>query len=110
MVESIGTEESYELEFNKLSRRIFISTGLDLPDVQPTLRLWQMIGVRTRLFSLTVRGNTIDFMVTRLDHRSFRFYKAKHVNPKSAFYKPIKLEWGVDIGKRSYSIHYKQDL
>lgn len=69
-----------------------------------------MIGVRKRLFSLTVRGNTIDFMVTRLDHRSFRFYRTKHINNKSAFYKPVKWELGVDIGKRSYAIHYKQDL
>lgn len=69
-----------------------------------------MIGVRKRLFSLTVRGNTVEFTVTRLDLKSFRFYRTKHVNPKSAFYKPIKWEWGVELGLRSYSIHYKQDL
>lgn len=69
-----------------------------------------MIGVRTRLFSLTVRGNTIEFMITRLDHKSFRFYRTKHVNPKSAFYKPVKWEWRLELGKRCYSIHYKQDL
>ena len=69
-----------------------------------------MIGVKRRLFSLTVGGNTIDFIVARLDLKSFRFYRTKHVNPKSAFYKPVKWEWGVEIGWRSYAIHYKQDL
>ena len=69
-----------------------------------------MAVVKTRLFSLTVGGNTIDFMVSRLDLKSFRFYRTKHINNKSAFYKPVKWEWGIEIGKRGYSIHYKQDL
>jgi len=69
-----------------------------------------MMGVKMRLFSLTVRGNTFEFYTARLNQRSFRFYRTKHVNAKSAFYRPVKWEWGLELGRKSYAIHYKQDL
>lgn len=66
--------------------------------------------VKRTLISLRTGGHNLDLSISYLDKRSFRIYRTRHENRKSAFYRPVRWEYTIELGNRALSLYYKRDL